>query len=156
MGEAELLEVLESAGERCNLDEDKSGNFRSPFKFQKEWLTPIAAERTTPPPYLELEGAVREMHLSAPLEFHLWAYDFYRIFIESSANLNDKIQEQQGSEVLELLVKEAIIQAQIWISHLPLAPELALQAKSVAQVPWIRFRTTVLNKIGRRPVVALG
>lgn len=147
-GEAELLEILETAGET-------SKEAPSPFELKDEWLTTTEGPET-PTAYLELEGAVHDMHLSAVLEFHLWTYPFYRLFIEKLVNLKAKIPNQQGSAVLELLVEEAIVQAKAWTRNLPIPPELALQTNSIAQVPWIRFRTTVLGKIGRRPIIALG
>ncbi|MEO5969079.1 MAG: hypothetical protein ABIQ95_04060 [Bdellovibrionia bacterium] len=146
-GEAELIEMLETMGESAEVSQLS-------FQMKQEWL-PTTTGPDTPSAYLELEGAVHDMHLSSFLEFHLWAYPFYRIIIESSANLKAKIPDQPGSRVLETLVEEAIVQAQIWTRNLPIPPLLAIQTKSIAQVPWVRFRTTVLGKIGRRPVVAL-
>jgi hypothetical protein len=146
-GEAELLEILETLGESTE-DSELS------FKIKEEWLTTPAGPET-PFAYLELEGAVHDMHLSSVLEFHLWAYPFYRAIIESSVNLKSKIPDQPGSRVLETLVEEAIVQAQTWIEKLPIPHVLANQTRSIAQVPWVRFRTTVLGRTGRRPVVAL-
>jgi len=147
-GEAELLELLESAGESApDLPEPS-------FKIKKEWL-PTLTGPDTPSTYLELEGAVHDLHLSAVLEFHLWTYPFYRIIIESSANLKAKVPDQPGARVLEVLVDEAMIQAQTWVRTLPVPPTLLIQTRSIAQVPWLRFRTTVLGKTGRRPVIAL-
>jgi hypothetical protein len=148
LGEAELLELLETAGE-------SSVELRSKFEIKKEWLSATPATDSTPP-YLELEGAVQEMHLSSFLEFHVWAYPFYRQIIESSLELKAKIPKAHATEVLELLTEEAIQQAQTWIEQLPVREDLAQQVKSIAQLPWIRFRTTILGKMGRRPVVALG
>ena len=147
-GEAELVELLESCDET-------SDNSYPLFEIKREWL-PEAAEPDNPSAYLELEGAVHDMHLSPVLEFHLWAYPLYRIIIESSVSLKSKIPDQGSFQMLELLVEEAILQAQAWTKKLPIRPDRALQTNNIAQVPWIRFRTMILGKIGRRPIVALG
>lgn len=146
-GEETLFQLLERVGESSD-DSEPS------FKIKKEWLTTTTGS-DTPSAYLELEGAVHSMHLSSVLEFHIWAYPFYRVIIESSVNLKAKIPDHPGSRVLEILVEEATVQAQTWTKKLPIPPELAIQTRSIAQVPWIRFRTTVLGKTGRRPVIAL-
>ena len=50
------------------------------------------------------------------------------------------------------LVDEAVEQAEAWVKNLPIAPEFALQAQRAAHVPWLRFRTQVLKRIGKRPM----
>jgi hypothetical protein len=146
-GEAEFLKILETAGESTE-------GHTSSFKIKNDWL-PTTTGPEAPSHYLELEGAVQEMHLSSVLEFHIWTYPFYRIIIESSVDLKAKIPDHHGSRVLEILVQEAVMDARSWTRKLPILPELTLQTQNIAQVPWVRFRTTVLGKTGRRPMAAL-
>jgi hypothetical protein len=145
-GEDALLEMLEIAGE----SEEKNP---SSFKMNQNWF---AQPQPIPPssPYTELEGAVREMNLPAVLEFHLWAYPFYRVLIESSLNLNSRIKGDEN-QVPEALIEESVSQAKAWIRKLPIRPELSAQAERAALIPWLRFRTLVLKKIGKRPIASV-
>jgi hypothetical protein len=102
-------------------------------------------------PYAEIEGAVREFKLPSPLEFHLWAYPHYRAFIESELDLDSRIPGA-GHDVGLALVDEAVMKAEEWIRSLPIADEFRKQAESAAHVPWLRFRTQALKRIGKRPM----
>jgi hypothetical protein len=145
-GEEELLQMLESAG-------DEESEDALPILIDPKWFD---QPKTTDSPsaYAQLEGSVREFKLPAVLEFHLWAYPFYRSIIESSLNLKSVIRGDDGSAG-EKLVNEAIAQATIWIKKLPIHPEVSIQAERAALVPWLRFRSEVLKKIGKRPFASL-
>lgn len=146
-GEENLIQLLEMAGDE---DEDPAASkgagtvpvsmFEAPSPFT-----------STPAPYSELEGAVQEMNLPSVLEFHLWAYPHYRAFIESALDLNSRIPGP-GGDVGAVLVDEAIAQAEAWVRSLPMNPAVLDQASRAAHVPWLKFRTTVLKRIGRRPL----
>ncbi len=100
-------------------------------------------------PHAELSGAVTDFHLSARLEFYLWAYPFYRNLVESEVDLDALIplhHESLGQE----LVDEASQQAARWIKLLPIADEFRPRAEQVSHVAWLRFRTEALKKIGKR------
>lgn len=145
-GEEALLEILENTGE---IIEEKY----SPPPLPSHWFSP-PSHKEKPSPYQELEGSVRELNLSATLEFHLWAYPFYRVLIESSLDLNSRIQTKNSSAGEEL-VNLAIAQAQAWVKLLPLRPEVSRRAERAASIPWLRFRSEVLKQIGIRPVASL-
>ena len=105
-------------------------------------------------PYVELEGTVREFHLPEVLEFHLWAYPHYRAFIESDYDLGSALSDgNQAAGVA--LVDEAIREAKSWVQKLHIPPAVSLQAEAAAAVPWIRFRTFALRKMGLRPMGAV-
>lgn len=103
--------------------------------------------------YAELEGNVRDFELPAMLQFHLWAYPHYRAFIESSIDLNARMQP--GADSGAALIEEACTQADAWVKALPIPPAVAAAAYKAASVPWLRFRTEALKKMGRRPLGAV-
>jgi hypothetical protein len=144
-GEERFLELLENAdGE----------NDPAPTLDCK--LIPFAPIGTRLPagarsPYVELEGAVHEMHLPAFLEFHLWAYPHYRAFVESDLDLGSTMTEG-NPDTGRALVDEAIRQAHEWVRKLHIPPAISAQAEAAAQAPWIRFRTNTLRKMGFRPI----
>jgi hypothetical protein len=145
-GEEALLEILENAGE---ILEEK---LQSPSIPPRWFQPPSPGEKSSA--YQELEGSVHELNLSAVLEFHLWAYPFYRTLIESSYDLNSKIRNE-GNNAGEELVELAVSQAQTWVKLLPLRPEVSRRAERAAAIPWLRFRSEVLKKIGVRPIASL-
>jgi hypothetical protein len=145
-GEATLIEILETSGEAQE-------NAPTPpvklFEPNPAWF-----ENALPggySPYLEIEGAVHDFNLPAMLGFHLWAYPHYRSFVESPLDLNSRIQGP-GGEAGVALVDEAVLQAQAWVRALHIPPALGLQAERAAHMPWLRFRTNVLKRIGKRPI----
>ncbi len=147
-GEEALLEILERAGDI----EESAGTPppQSTFRLQKAWFAPapLAAAKTSP--YAELEGSVREFKLPEVLEFHLWAYPFYRTLIESPLDLKMTIKPGQGGG--EALVQEAVTQSKAWVGRMPIRPALLKPVETLAMVPWLRFRAEMFKKIGKRPV----
>jgi hypothetical protein len=154
-GEEELLEMLEITGEKSPLLEKQI--FIDPQWFTPPPPDPIQLRKSTrlpsktPPAsaYAELEGAVHELQLSAVLEFHLWAYPFYRVIIESPVDLRSFIQPVDHGESL---IHLALEQAQIWIKHLPLPPEHSRKIEQSAVAPWLRFRSELFKKLGHKLV----
>jgi hypothetical protein len=142
-GEEILLHMLEESG-------DAIQEQTVPPRFDTQWFE-APRDMGFSSPYAELEGAVHEFKLPAVLEFHLWAYPHYRAFIESGVELDARIPGP-GGDVGIALVDEAVEQAEAWVKRLPIAPEFALQAQTAAHVPWLRFRTQVLKRIGKRPM----
>lgn len=151
-GEENLIQLLEMAG-----DEDEGGGKNDealPRRHQPAHLSVFEAPSpfsSSNAPYAELEGAVREMNLPSVLEFHLWAYPHYRAFIESDVDLNARIPGP-GGEAGAVLVDEAVAQAEAWVRSLPMNPAVLDQASRAAHVPWLKFRSSVLKRIGRRPL----
>jgi hypothetical protein len=150
-GEENLIQLLEMAG-----DEPSSKNAASkpapPIKLVHPSFfdapSPFSATDST---YAEIEFAVREMNLPAFLEFHLWAYPHYRAFIESPIDLNSRIPGP-GGDAGVALVDEAVTQAEAWVKGLPMSDLVRDQASRAAHVPWLKFRTQVLKRIGKRPM----
>lgn len=147
LGEDALLELLEQVGER---EAPAAQTTSAPQLRLVNALDPPAHD-SPGNPYLELESAVNEVALPAMLQFHVWTYPHYRAFIESPIDLNARIRGT-GSEVGAQLVTEAVEQARAWVRTLPLPPQIGLQAESAAEIPWLRFRTNVLKRIGKRPL----
>lgn len=149
-GEERLLEILEASGDD-DLGTDPTKR-RGPVvtRLQPKDLesAPGASGSST---YQELEGAVHDFGLPAVLEFHLWAYPHYRAFIESPLELSSRIPGP-GGETGTALVEEAVAQAQAWVRSLHIPPQIGIQAERAAHVPWLRFRTNVLKRIGKRPL----
>jgi len=149
LGEEHLMEILEAAGDA---ESDMSGPAGAPAVSEKVialFESPGAAFGGSA--YQELEGAVQELNLPEVLQFHLWAYPHYRAFIESPLELDSRIPGP-GAEAGAALVEEAVQQAQAWIRGLHLPPQISQQVERAAYVPWLRFRTEVLKRIGRRPL----
>jgi hypothetical protein len=136
-GEDILLEILERGAE---LGEEQG---IEPPPISLAWFKPNGGEGS---PYAQLEGAVRDLKLSPVLLFHLWAYPTYRSFIESKLELGSRVTNPQA------VVDAALAGQKQWLSLLPIATEFRIQAERAAEVPWIRFRTTVLKDLGQRPI----
>lgn len=151
LGEDVLIELLEQAGEEADDMNLFTRTADGPPRLRLATALEEAAVDSPQSPYVELEGAVQDMRLSAMLQFHLWAYPHYRAFIESPVDLNSRIRGA-GSEVGAQLVNEALERAKEWVRKLPLPTQIGLQAESAAEVPWLRFRANVLKRIGKRPM----
>lgn len=143
LGEEILVQMLEESSDAI------AARMAAP-KFRADWFE-IAQGSDRDSPYAELEGAVAEHKLPATLEPYLWAYPHYRTFIESGLELDCRIPGPGGDTGI-LLVDEAVDQAEAWLGLLPIPPELALQAQRAAHMPWLRFRTQALKRIGKRPM----
>lgn len=155
-GEEILVAMLEDAGE--SFDDRRLAGLE-PAKFASTSVasvTWIAAPtpHTNANAYAELEGTVRELDLPEVLEFHLWAYPHYRAFIESAVDLDARLPAG-GGESGTALIEEAVSSAEAWVKALPIPPAIAAAAYKAAQVPWLRFRTEALKKMGRRPLGAV-
>jgi hypothetical protein len=155
-GEETLVAMLEDAGE--SFDDRRLAGLE-PAKFATTsvasviWIdTPTPRSNTNA--YGELEGTVRELDLPEVLEFHLWAYPHYRAFIESAIDLNSRLAPG-GTEPGTALIEEACASAEAWVKALPIPPSVAAAAYKAAQIPWLRFRTEALKKMGRRPLGAV-
>ena len=146
LGEGELLELLESAGEA-----HKKKPSRPPLTLDLEWFEKKPGSPSNA--YAELESAVKGFNLPAILEFHLWAYPFYRTIIESSLELSLEIRRDGVKS--DTLIHEAVQDAEVWIRTLPIRPELSRQAEQAALIPWLQFRSKILRKMGKRPFAAL-
>ncbi len=101
--------------------------------------------------YAELAAAVGDLRLPEVLEFHLWAYPFYRTIIESGFDLNSRLKGSTHSAGTQL-VDEAMQASDSWLRRLAIPPQLFNQAERVAQIPWVRFRTQLLRRLGKRPL----
>jgi hypothetical protein len=145
LGEEELVEALERYGELLEASGEEPR-----LRADPAWFDSRFSDRQ-PVPFDELESAVASYGLSPPLEFHLWAYPHYRAFIESPLDLGSRIPGP-GGDVGLALADEAVSQAEAWVRGLPVPPELGPQAERAAHVPWLRFRATVLKRVGRRPL----
>lgn len=150
-GEENLIQLLELAG-----DEDENETRKDRIKPSSKTADPSLFEAPSPftsssSTYAELEGAVQEMNLPAVLQFHLWAYPHYRAFIESPIDLNSRVPGPGGHTGMAL-VDEAVAQAEVWVKNLPMSDFIRDQASRAAHVPWLRFRTQVLKRIGKRPM----
>jgi hypothetical protein len=150
-GEDTLFEMLEIAGDQETIQDQHS------FEFKTEWFEApdknLKSSETNA--YSELESSVNDLKLPAVLEFHLWAYPFYRSIIEGPVALKSKIPAS-SQPITDLLVNEALYQAKLWVKQLPIRPEHSAQAERAALTPWLRFRSDVLKKLGKRPVASVG
>lgn len=141
-GEAPLLEMLEGAGE-SPADAGLEGRIAAlPFTGGGD---PGGS------PYAELEGAVQEIRLPAVLEFHLWAYPFYRAMIEGPHDLGSRI----SAEYAEPLIDEALSGYKRWLKKLEITPQARMAAEKETQAAWVRFQADVRKLIGKRKLSLL-
>jgi len=148
LGEERLFELLE---EQTPPPPDEART--RPRLFQMpEWMEDARAPKADgAQAYAEIEGAVRDLALAEILEFHLWAYPYYRAFIESGLDLNSRIRGA-GSDAGILMVEEAMEEAKRWVQKLPMPPGISTQAERAAEIPWLRFRALALKRVGKRPL----
>jgi hypothetical protein len=150
LGEEDLLRLLEDVGDHAEPLPEHSN-------IELEWFESghfsVEAVRFRPI-YGELEGAVHELKLPAFLEFYLWSYPYYRRLIESSIDLKSRIRGP-SHPAATFLVEDALAYAKRWVKQLPVAPELAIQVEKTALMPWVRFRSEFLKKVGKRPMMPL-
>ncbi|MBC7386818.1 MAG: hypothetical protein H7301_11745 [Cryobacterium sp.] len=142
-GEEAFVEILEESDDE-NAPPRKSNHPRGTLP---RWMEDPGSE---PNAYALLEGTVRDFDLPAVLQFHLWAYPPYRAFIESSVNLNAKLTP--GDDAGKALVENACADAEEWVKSLPMPSVVTVAAYKAAAVPWLRFRTETLKRLGRRPL----
>ena len=145
VGEERLINLLEN--------ETRRDPASPPIVLNSQWFVEPAStnDLDASVAYRHLEGAVHELKLPATLEFHLWAYPYYRLMIESPIHLHSRIVDKDEKS----LIDEAIRHAQIWFASLLIPAALQPQAQRAAEIPWIRFRATLLKKMGRRLFVSL-
>jgi hypothetical protein len=144
-GEDLVFDMLENAPE----------DFPSPAVSQ-EWekLFSLFAPLPTSGPlgdaesaYRRLESEVSDQKMAEFLEFHVWAFPFYRAFAESALDLRAPVQ---NSESAAQLIDAAVMAAKEWRAQLPIAEEYRARAESAASLPWIRFRTELMDRFGTR------
>ncbi len=146
----ELLEQVEDGDESSTSEgEDLGVDWRECFE-QPRAGSPLGNHEGNA--YQSLEGVVREAELTAMLEFHLWAFPPYRTLIESPMGLHARVRP--GASATGLM--DALIRgADRWARRLPVSPGLAPRIEQAAQVPWLRFRSEVLKRLGQRPLGAV-
>ncbi len=150
-GETVLLHALENRGEPPNESLSPDANIFKP---------PLTAEALDDSPYTLLQSAVRGAHLPAALEFHLWAYPHYRAWIESQAALHWRTRPSltPPEESESLLILPALQTARSWVASFGFTPEIETKIARRVEQHWIRFRSKILQKLGRasiRPLIWL-
>lgn len=157
LGEEELLELIEKAEELHPTPAPHEGE--EPGSQWEKWLR----ERLTHSPgdtpshaMAEIQGAVSDLNLPEVLEFYVWAYPPYRAYVETGIDLSLRIPRQGAtgapSESGLQLTEDAVERAKHWFRRLPIASTMAPAAERVVEVPWLRFRSEVLKRVGRRPL----
>lgn len=143
LGEEELLALLDQ-------DEPPQSKLTiDPQLFGEE--APVAGMSS---PYQEIEGAVRELDLTAPLEFYLWAYPTYRAFVESALTLDSRVSRGQA-EGLTALTDGCITDARAWLASLPVPSSLHGRLEKLTAAPWLKFRSAVLREGGQKRLRSL-
>jgi hypothetical protein len=154
IGEEELLELLEKAEELHPAD-DTLDEFERWDAWLKERLVTSPGE-SAPQAMAEIQSTVSSLDLPEVLEFYVWAYPGYRAYVETSAGLAMRIPRQgptgAPSESGLQLTEDAVSRAKAWFRRLPLPPQIVATAERAAEVPWLRFRSEVLKRVGRRPL----
>ncbi len=97
--------------------------------------------------YRRLESEVRDQRMAEFLEFHVWAFPFYRAFAESALDLRAPVL---NAEAAARLTDAAVGAAREWRANLPIAEEFRARAESAASLPWIRYRTELMDRFGTR------
>lgn len=146
-GEEKLVDILESSPDlSCS----------PPLPIKRNWIQETSQNLSHDRVYQKLEGCVRDQNLSASLEFHLWAYPCYRAWIEASLDLTAEIQlrDDPHEDRLHLFVEEIRNEATKWAQNLAIPTPLKPAAEQAAQIPWLRLRTKLFQKAGRRSLIS--
>jgi len=148
-GEEVLLAILDRTAEKT--DEDP------PFPpLDAKWFRNqgIRGVGTQDQPYAEIQDAITAMKLLPGVEFHVWAYPYYRRFIESSLDLNAWIQQTsaEGDNPSLRLIDDAIAYAHSWARSFPVVPEYLHRIEHAVHFPWVRFRSQAMRRLGVRPM----
>lgn len=144
LGQEELLHVLEEKEPPASL-----------FESVEPWASGEMSPRAgISQPYKEIEGAVREMDLSAMLEFYLWAYPTYRAWVESPVLLDSCVRTDSAPHFARLA--DLVIQdARNYVRNLTLPPKLSTQIEKLVEPVWIQFRTRLLSHTGKRRLTVI-
>ena len=102
-------------------------------------------------PFEELEAAVGALKLSEQLEHYVWAYPYYRTFIEGNVDIQERLP-LANTKVLTDLAEEAGAQALSWINGLPLLAEERSKAEELSRNRWVRFRAELFKGTGKNPL----
>jgi hypothetical protein len=155
LGEEELLELLEKAEELYPSGDENAESFSRWESWLKERLMASPGESASSA-MAQIQSAVASLNLPEVLEFYVWAYPTYRAYVESSLGLSLRIPRQSPtggvSESGVQLTEDAVSRAKQWFRRLPLPSHIGSTAERAAEIPWLRFRTEVLKRVGRRPL----
>lgn len=141
-----LLKILDSAAETY---ETKPCT----FKIDPNWFEQ-PKKRQANSALLEIKQAVQSFKLPVTLEFHVWAYPFYRELIESPIDLESQFCNSASSGI-EILIEESLNQAKEWTNRFPISSAIKKQTESLALGPWLKFRSRVLKRVGKLPFEAV-
>lgn len=153
-----LVEVLERAGEAADdraMAARDAGTAETPdptARLNLRWnpsTSQLAASA-----YQELETAISDFRVSKILEFHLWAYPYYRQWIQSPTDLAETLDLESDPSAINRLAEDAMLDAQAWVRALPISPDFGRRAELASQAAWVRFRTDLLRKAGLRPIAS--
>jgi len=141
LGEEQWLKILNSLPQQNKIEQKPILKLLQANQENKQ--------NNVPSPYKLLQEAVSNTQLSKELEIHLWSYPHYRAFIESSLDLGSPILTQKENTEL-VLIEEALSQAENWVHLLPVEEHLKLHIIQNSQPHWLRFRSEILNKTGKK------
>lgn len=93
-------------------------------------------------PYEILEQTVKNIKLPAGLEFYIWAYPYYREFIESPLKL-DQTLFTQDTILVQKLSKDAILFSEAWALSIPAKEPFKSEITRVVTHHWKGFEKDV-------------
>lgn len=142
-GDEELVELLEERDETLH---NLRSNQHAAISLWRELQT------TSNPsfnPMGELQGAVRETGIPEVLEFYLWAFPYYRDWIESDLDLDGSFPKE-NQEKLSLIIEYSVQQGKRWVQTLPIPSTLGPKIEKATEGPWVRFRAQCLASSGQK------
>jgi hypothetical protein len=137
LGEDDWIEILEG------IDEDLLQQLKKPdpaLISADRLLAPNTPDQS--PPWMMIEGHVREFGLAARLEFYLWSYPYYRVWIESELDLHSEILRP------EEWITEAIAFETQWLRLLPIRPQDFLRVEQAVHAVHLKLRASTLERAG--------
>jgi len=107
---------------------------------------------TEPFPFEQIEESVSGLNLGEGLEHYVWAYPFYRTFIENDIDLNEKLPMDQDT-TLHALCEEVLEESRQWIQALPIEnDEARSKAHDLSESVWTWFRSQLYRENGQNPL----
>jgi hypothetical protein len=146
-GEDTLLDMLE------NSDEPREDSPERAKPLLSQWTEPSAI-RGVPDSgaaYARISNAVSGRGIPEFFEFHVFAWPYYRVWVEGEIDFNRVIRVDAAPVIAEA----ALAASRAFVDRLPMPDEYRPRARAAAEVPWVKFAGDVKARAGARRLSAV-